>query len=172
MKGSQRKKITISGSFYLLFFILSAARAILLSSSSELLNTKKIHIREPQNLHGVTDTKCSPSIKTLHWNIFFNCQGSYWLIPINLPLKKFFSCFRIQRELHLFIAAMIHTETVLCTIIQAKIFVHWLILTVNILWWRFSRGQTPNFYGPSSTDLFTFLSTSAMVKKQLCNNQK
>ena len=35
------KKITISGSFYLLFFILSAARAILLSSSSELLNTKK-----------------------------------------------------------------------------------------------------------------------------------
>ena len=113
------------------------------------------------------DTKCSPSIKTLHWNIFFNCQVSYWLIPINLPLKKFFSCFRIQRELHLFIAAMIHTETVLCTIIQAKIFVHWLIVTVNLLWWRFSWGQTPNFYGPSSTDLFTFLSTSAMVKKQL-----
>ena len=59
----------ISGSFYLLFFILSAARAILISLSSEL---------------------------------------SYRLIPINLhPKRKVFSCFRTQREFHLFIAAMI-----------------------------------------------------------------
>ena len=45
-------------------------------------------------------------------------------------------------------------------------FVHPLIVKVNILWWRFSWGQTPKFYGPSSTDLFKFLSMSVMIKKK------
>ena len=40
------RKGIISGSFYLLFFILSAARAILVSSLSELLKYKKHLILE------------------------------------------------------------------------------------------------------------------------------
>ena len=75
------------------------------------------------------------------------------------------SCFRIQREFHLFIAAMIWTENVLYSIIKAKMILHRWIVAVNILWWRFSWGKTANVFGPRSTDLLMFLAASAKIKR-------
>ena len=119
LERESQKKSTMSGSFCSLFFILSAASAILISLLSELSKYKKYFmVKKTSKFIGFV-RQLIPSFN-LNSPLLYIFKCPYWLISINILLKgKVFSCFRIQRQFYLFIAAMISTENVLYKIIEA-----------------------------------------------------